>query len=83
MEKIKVSFGDPFVQYVFLKCPECAKITKLRYSSKASRDENDMKHNNYVGKCQHCDFNGVIAGSEVVHMVEFDTTEFRRAAGTA
>jgi hypothetical protein len=83
MDKVKLNSSDgPFQHYIFLKCPQCSNLIVVSGSSLISVDIEELKRNNFAARCKHCTFNGVVVGSEVVHSIEFDATEFRRSAAS-
>jgi hypothetical protein len=49
----------------------------------ASRDEVEFKKENIQVRCKECGFHGVLVGSEIISVVEFDFSDFRRMSASA
>jgi hypothetical protein len=80
MENIVVSSGSgPFVYLVFFNCPKCRKLLSTRGTENQHHSDAEMRAKNF--KARHeCGFDGVLVGTEMLHLVELDFTEWRAAA---
>ena len=79
MEKIQMRYGPNYVYILCFTCPDCQKLL-VRHSYHASpQTEAELRPHMY--RVEHaCGFNGALAGSEIIHFVELDFTEWATTA---
>ena len=82
MENIVVSSGSgSFVYLVFFNCPNCKKLLSTRGTENHHHSDAEMRAKNFRAR-HECGFDGVLVGTEMLHLVELDFTEWRAAAAT-